>query len=169
MWAGGRLRAAILEQYQEQPSLLDPALEGMVASLVAVAREYSPGAAPAAPEAAHRLLYVLAKVRGAKTLVKLFSHDAADFLGVLAQLRRVRRPSLPRPGPLVDLVWPSPRHKPLRQALETEAPWTTRYVLLLWLSLVVMLPFDMAVFDASGRAHGLLFDLLDLAQVCHRG
>jgi hypothetical protein len=46
--------------------------------------------------------------------------------------------------------------------------WQTRYVLLLWLSLVVMLPFDMAVFDSTGRRGGLLADLLALAQVALR-
>ncbi|KAI8620187.1 tubulin folding cofactor D C terminal-domain-containing protein [Chytriomyces sp. MP71] len=118
----------VLERYQEQPVLLDPHLETLVALLLNPIRQtvHSPrGAEPRACAALHPLfvvLYVLCKVRGPKTVVKFFSHEAADLEPVLAHL----------------LATP-----------EDFGIWESRYILLLWLSLVVMIPFDLKTIDSS--------------------
>ena len=45
--------------------------------------------------------------------------------------------------------------------------WETRYVLLLWLSIIVMIPFDLSRLDGSAgpTQHRTISRLLDLAQL----
>jgi len=71
-----------------------------------------------------RRRYTLTKVRGAKTAVKAFTHEAADLPPILRAMRAIRP--------------------------DDHDLWQVRYVLLLWLSLVCMLPFEMSVFDGAG-------------------
>ena len=90
-------------------------------------------------------------------MVKLFSHDASDFQTVLDQLRAVSGNVFCVQSFLNNLF--------ARQAMDASAPWPTRYVLLLWMSLIIMLPFDLAVFDSTGRPGGLLAEIIAMAQV----
>ncbi|KAI8838863.1 tubulin folding cofactor D C terminal-domain-containing protein [Chytriomyces cf. hyalinus JEL632] len=129
------LLRVVLERYQEQPVLLDPHLEGMVSQLVEPIRRviHSPsGTVPGACKALHPLysvLYVLCKIRGAKTIVKFLTHEVADLEPTLAHLNAT--PS--------DL-----------------ALWESRYVLLLWLSLILMIPFDLKTIDSGDTSHSLV-------------
>ena len=58
--------------------------------------------------------------------------------------------------------------------LTTVQTWETRYVLLLWLSIVCMIPFDMARFDGLkdttdgglGRRRPVVERILETAKVC---
>jgi hypothetical protein len=88
-------------KYQEQPQLLDGCLEGVVQPLAALLRDHAAAAAPppgaggahpgtraAAAEVGAvcgvcRLLHVLVTVRGHKTVVRFFPHEAADLERVL--------------------------------------------------------------------------------------
>ena len=100
---------ATLEKYQECPNLLDPHLEAMMAPLVAVVRD--PGAGDGVQGAAFGLVYTLTKVRGYKTILKLFSHETTDFHPVLGRLEDVRcgarpaAPPLPTRRPAASRSW----------------------------------------------------------------
>ena len=96
MWGVSLLRQ--LEKYQEQPALLDPHLEELVTPLMGCLQAMAIAAAPdqttaAAFEPAHRagfLLHILCGVRGYKSVVRFFPHEAADLERTLALLHEVR-------------------------------------------------------------------------------
>ncbi|KAJ2757077.1 hypothetical protein GGI19_000318 [Coemansia pectinata] len=138
-----REMCSILEMYQEQPTCLDPYLERIVNRLMAVIEEYvqayhesaadiSADDTPA--EKAHvsaarmngifELVYMLCKVRGYKIVLRFFPHSVADVEPVLATL------------------W---RHT----ANLGGSNWTVRYVMLIWLSLLSMVPFDLESIDSG--------------------
>ncbi|KAJ2746356.1 hypothetical protein GGI20_001416 [Coemansia sp. BCRC 34301] len=141
-----REMCAILEMYQEQPTCLDPYLERIVGRLMLVIEEYlhayhestaSPAdalvdgaSAPNASISATRLngifelVYTLCKVRGYKIVLRFFPHSVADVEPVFATLWQHT----------ADLAGSS---------------WTTRYVMLIWLSLLSMVPFDLESIDSG--------------------
>lgn len=166
----------ILELYQEQPLLLDATLPTVIDKLMDKVREVlaeratdaSGTSAVAAPAASsdgaptsfpfqvyrnpqlHRMfqmVYLLCKTRGYKHIVKLFPHAVADLEPVLALL--------------------------LSQDPSEHGTWETRYGLLLWLSILVMIPFDLATVDstvgasaaaATGESGGLIHSIISTAQ-----
>lgn len=75
---------------------------------------------------AFKYLYLISKVRGPKHVVRLFSHEVTDVEPVLGMLSQ--------------------------QNPQDHETWEARYVLLLWLSIVCMIPFDMARFDGLKEA-----------------
>jgi hypothetical protein len=75
-----------LTKYQEQPQLLDGSLEGIVQPLAVLLRQAA--VASTAQDTARvqgvcRMLHVLVSVRGYKTVVRFFPHEAADLERVL--------------------------------------------------------------------------------------
>ena len=116
--------ADILDKYQEQPTVLDPQLEAMVVPLLeavrAVARD---GASRELLPHTCRVMYTLCKVRGYKTIVRFVPHEVADL------------------EPLVALL----------MSLDPAdyASWQVAYSLMVWLSMVVMVPFDLAIIDSG--------------------
>ncbi|TPX61395.1 hypothetical protein SpCBS45565_g07278 [Spizellomyces sp. 'palustris'] len=134
----------ILEKYQEQPHLLDPHLQRLVQPVIFKLRdtitvwherhERDEEGIMLAKVARYlypcfRYLYVLTKVRGYKTIVKFFTHEVSDLEPVLAFLETM------------DCT------------LQDPLLWEARYVLLLWLSLLSMIPFDLRNVD-SGTSSG---------------
>jgi len=143
----------VLDKYQEQSTLLDPALEGMLALTMGRARviilewhnqnqqphqhssSSSSTSSPTSPSfpfqvfdnpQLHGLLafvYILCRLRGYKTVVKFFPHEAADLEPVLHALQSQDRQNYKR--------------------------WHTRYGLLLWLSMLVLVPFDICSIDSG--------------------
>ena len=81
---------AVLDRYQEQPSLLDQSLERMVTPLLEAVRAVARGkeSDKVLPHAC-RVMYTLCKVRGYKTIVKFVPHEVAD-LEPLVHLLAVR-------------------------------------------------------------------------------
>ena len=81
---------AVLDRYQEQPSLLDQSLERMVTPLLEAVRAVARGkeSAKVLPHVC-RVMYTLCKVRGYKTIVKFVPHEVAD-LEPLVHLLAVR-------------------------------------------------------------------------------
>ncbi|XP_058024468.1 tubulin-specific chaperone D [Ahaetulla prasina] len=111
----------IMNKYQEQPHLLDPHLEWMLNLLLDIIRhEASP---PLLIHLAFQFLYLISKVRGYKTFLRLFPHEVADVQPVLNML-----------------VTQNPKE------YET---WETRYMLLLWLSVTCLIPFDLVRLDGN--------------------
>ncbi|KAK7112957.1 hypothetical protein V1264_012329 [Littorina saxatilis] len=112
---------SIVDDYQEQPHLIDPYLEEIVLKLLAIARD------PASPVGLSRevlkYLYLVTKMRGFKVVVRLLPHEVADMEPVLAMIDQ-------------------------QDPVDVEA-WQTRYMLLLWLSMVCMIPFDLHRLDSN--------------------
>lgn len=117
------------------PPFLTTPTDSLIKPLVEALRTSSPTLQPAeqaaTPTPRQRVffwLYFISKVRGPKTVVKHFTHEVSDFHKVLAELRA--------------------------QDPADNAAWTTRYILLLWMSLIAMIPFDMSILDAVAREAG---------------
>ncbi|KAF4320208.1 hypothetical protein JM18_002220 [Phytophthora kernoviae] len=133
----------ILDKYLEQSHLLDPYLHEMLDPIVAeikrVMTERRNALEAAATDEAmafpcqvyrdprlHKLfqiVYHLCKVRGYKTVVKLLPHEVSDFEPTLQLLQSQDRTD--------------------------HSAWETRYVLLLWLSMLCLVPFDLHTIDSS--------------------
>ncbi|XP_064378527.1 tubulin-specific chaperone D [Dromaius novaehollandiae] len=111
----------IMDKYQEQPHLLDRHLEWMMNSLLDIVRDS--GSPPLLVHLAFKFLYIITKVRGYKLFLPLFPHEVGDLQPVLDML-----------------VDQNPKD------CET---WETRYMLLLWLSMICLIPFDLARFDGN--------------------
>ena len=144
----------VLVQYQEQPHLLDPHLDDIISPLIAAARLIRDSSSPlhAPPHLLYRVLYLISKVRGPKTVgmthtlppfpfpcpcpccctvslslvvcaVRFFSHEASDLEPTLQLLQS--------------------------QEGAAQSKWETRYVLLLWLSILSLVPFDLKNIDSA--------------------
>ncbi|ELU05840.1 hypothetical protein CAPTEDRAFT_167258 [Capitella teleta] len=113
----------IIDQYQEQPHLLDPHLENLLKQLLDIVKDVAVVAPVKA--LAFRMLYLITKTRGYKVVVRLLPHEVADLEPVLAMLAE--------------------------QSPSDHQNWEVRYMLLLWLSMVSMIPFDMNRLDSNLR------------------
>ncbi|KAJ3937144.1 MAG: TBCD protein [Lentinula lateritia] len=126
-----------LDEYQEQSYLLDPYLEKLVTPVVERLRSH---AKEFLSDRSHRgsdfrmwrlsmLLYSYTKCRGYKTIIRFFPHEVADLWTVLGYLDAENG------------------------CAQNPEQWALRYVLLLWLSLVCMLPFHLSQFDETENGH----------------
>ncbi|XP_036329001.1 tubulin-specific chaperone D-like [Rhagoletis pomonella] len=110
----------LLSRYQEQPHLLDPQLDVLLQRLLAIVRN------KALPEglihSAFKYMYIISKVRTYKVLVKFLPHELSDLEFALEMLER--------------------------QNPKECNHWETRYMLLLWMSILVLNPFHMSRLDA---------------------
>ncbi|KAB0802179.1 hypothetical protein PPYR_04365 [Photinus pyralis] len=109
----------ILGQYQEQPHLLDSHIDQLLDKFITLIRDRS--ISDKAKHAVFKYMFVVIKVRGYKVIVRHLPHEVSDFEPVLQ---------------LLEL-----------QDKEDSETWSTRYVLLLWLSIIVMIPFHMSRLD----------------------
>ena len=133
----------ILDRYLESPTLLDPHLEEIMSKLVApsnnlIHETYGETTIEAAieaksanegPKILHTYLTLishLAKVRGYKTIKKLFTHEAVDLEPTLSCL--------------------------LSQDRSNHLLWSSRYSLLLWLSMLALVPFDISTIDSTSSS-----------------
>ena len=111
----------IVDHYQEQPQVLDPYLEEFIGSLLTKGRDRSNS--NLLTNQAFSYIYLIIKVRGHKVVVRYFPHEVQDLAPILTFLEE--------------------------QSASRSLSWQTRYVLLLWLSILVKIPFDLTRFDAS--------------------
>ena len=65
------------------------------------------------------LLTQVCKVRGYKTIVRFFPHEVSDLEQVTEMLH-----------------------------FQEETPWEVPYILVLWLSIIVLVPFDLTTIDS---------------------
>lgn len=110
----------IVGRYQEQPHLLDPHLPKLIDLLLEIVRQSNGSNSIALFHAAFKYLYQLTKVRTYKVLVKFLPHELNDLNFVINLLEVI--------GVTTD-------------------NWETRYMLLLWLSILILNPFHMARLD----------------------
>nr|XP_043907616.1 tubulin-specific chaperone D isoform X1 [Solea senegalensis] len=116
----------IMNRYQDQPHLLDPHLEWMVNMILDfVKNEQSPSSLV---HLGFRFLYIISKVRGYKIFMHQLPHEVADLQPVLDLLSK-------------------------QDSTDTET-WETRYILLLWLSMTCLIPFDLSRLDGHLDSDG---------------
>ncbi|XP_075941982.1 tubulin-specific chaperone D isoform X1 [Anarhichas minor] len=116
----------IMNRYQEQPHLLDPHLEWMLDMMLELVRsETSPASLV---HLAFKFLYIICKVRGYKIFMQLLPHEVADV------------------QPVLDLL--------SKQDPKDSETWETRYMLLLWLSMTCLIPFDLYRLDGHLGSDG---------------
>ncbi|XP_068615676.1 tubulin-specific chaperone D-like [Brachionichthys hirsutus] len=116
----------IMNRYQEQPHLLDPHLDWMLNMILAfITSEKSP---PSLVHLSFKYLSIISKVRGYKIFMQLLPHEVADV------------------HPVLDLL--------SRQDPKDTATWETRYILLLWLSMTCLIPFDLYRLDGNLASDG---------------
>jgi hypothetical protein len=138
-----RPRTSQLTKYQEESQLLDAFLEDIVAPLSSLLRRHATDSDQVSPEALKqvlgicRLLSVLVVVRGYKTVVKFFPHEAQDLERVLSVLTVVKAMS-----------------RSVQTAEDGLALWEAQAILLLWLSMLILVPFDLATIDSSSTGQG---------------
>lgn len=146
----------VLDRYQEQPYLLDPYLERIVQPITLCLRKWleylqqysaeleQPPTDPSETLSIEQLsqklqklphlLYFIVKVRGYKTIVRFFPHQVQDLSIVISTFGLV-------------LFTPESRSSRIVQIFSNPSLWHFRYILLLWLSLICMIPFDLSRFD----------------------
>ncbi|XP_054268345.1 tubulin-specific chaperone D-like [Macrosteles quadrilineatus] len=125
----------IFSQYNEQPHLLDPYLDDILSKIVSIVRQES---AVELKHTAFKYLFLLINTRGYKVIVRCLPHEVADL-------------------------------EPTLQLLEAQdsndtATWETRYCLLLWLSIIVMIPFHMSRLDSGAQSKTVMGRLCDVCQ-----
>uniref|UniRef100_A0A8C0GQS9 Tubulin-specific chaperone D n=1 Tax=Chelonoidis abingdonii TaxID=106734 RepID=A0A8C0GQS9_CHEAB len=110
-----------MDKYQEQPHLLDSHLEWMMHLLLDIVQDNrSPSSLV---HLAFKFFYIITKVRGYKIFLRLFPHEVADL------------------QPVLDMI--------AVQNPKDYETWETRYMLLLWLSMTCLIPFDLARLDGN--------------------
>ena len=117
----------LVDKYQEQPELLEPYLPDLIRRLTSNLKtpQEEDKESLVRYHAKFKYLYQLVKVVGFKSVGKRFPHEAENL-------------------PLIVKL------------LEKESPdnkqhWQTRFVLTVWLSIVIMTPFDLRKFDAGSQ------------------
>ena len=128
----------IVERYQEFSQLLDPHLEAWIAPLAAVLRAQARLGDDADMILVQRVcsvLHAFATVRGYKTVCKFFPHEAKDLEPVVHLLVRSHDARLSA--------------STIEEADELGTAWETRAVLILWLSILVLIPFDLVTVDSE--------------------
>lgn len=120
----------ICDAYQEQPHLIDPFLTEIIDKLIDLVKSSMKADLNEMKEhdellinESFKYMHALTKMRGYKKIVQHLPHEITDF------------------EPVLNLL--------ARQDMKDVYTWQTRYVLLLWLSIVCMVPFDLNRFDAN--------------------
>jgi hypothetical protein len=138
-----------MDEYQEQSYLLDPYLEELVTPLARSLRKHvqafedsdNPNYSSWRVWRLSQLLYHFIKLRGYKTIGESYIRNSAKRSN--NPERMVVRFFPHEVGDLsVVLMYMS-----AKTPYQEENQWSLRYVVLLWMSLICMLPFDLNQFD----------------------
>ncbi|RMZ99377.1 tubulin-specific chaperone D [Brachionus plicatilis] len=132
----------ICDTYQEQPHLIDPFLSDIVDKIINTIKQEIQNENPCKLliDQAFKYMHSLAKMRGYKRIVQYLPHEITDFEPVLKLLQS--------------------------QDPTNSESWETRFVLLLWLSIICIVPFDLERFDASeNQADSILNRFLKITVV----
>ncbi|KAG0005138.1 hypothetical protein BGZ65_011884 [Modicella reniformis] len=133
----------IFAEYQYQSYLMDPYMEDMTSILIAPIRKVvydtTVGDLKGQPmneqgTEAFYMLYIICKTRGYKTIVKFLPHEVSDI---------------------------EPVFEFLKMQDNRKAAWETRYMLLVWLSLMCMIPFDLRSIDSQASKASDRIPLVD--------
>eukprot|EP00249_Psilotum_nudum_P020538 c27747_g1_i1 orf=323-4195(+) len=126
-----------MEKYQEQSQLLEPHLESMVCPLMQILCNQSSGNSKTPDMKVVKkvcsIVYTLVSICGHKTVVKFFPHQTSDLEFAVALLE-ICHGEIPETSVLRE---------------ESTGQWETKCILLLWLSILVLIPFEIASVDTS--------------------
>lgn len=132
----------VLEEYQEQPQLLDPHLESLTSPLVEIltecARSLEGCGRVASTMQVCRLLQALVNTRGHKTVVRFFPNKPPDLDRALALMQRVQS---------------MPKQHEVDEDLQ-DGSWQAQCIMLMWLSSLVLIPFDISTVHIAGMSDG---------------
>ena len=123
-----------LEKYQEQGQLLEPHLESMVCPLMEILHKQATGSPRMdVVKKVCSIIYTLVTVCGYKTVFKFFPHQASH-LELAVSLLQACHDEIEQTSILRE---------------ESTGQWETKCCLLLWLSMLVLIPFDIASIDTT--------------------
>ncbi|PHT59125.1 Tubulin-folding cofactor D [Capsicum baccatum] len=129
---------SIMDKYQQQGQLLEPYLESMVSPLMSIVRSKAVELASASEEILEVIkplciiIYSLVTVCGYKAVVKFFPHQVSDLELAVSLLEKCHN---------------AQAGTSLRQ--ESTGEMEAKCVILLWLYILVLIPFDIASMDTS--------------------
>ncbi|CAD6212668.1 GSCOCG00011035001-RA-CDS [Cotesia congregata] len=130
----------IVSQYQDQPHLLDPFLEDIIGKILAVVSDVS--TSDDMKNNAFKYLFLLMSVKTYKRLVTYLPHEVIDLLPVLRMLEKQDPTDL--------------------------STWETRYVLLIWLSIISKIPFPLSRLETSSSVDPSQTILVRILELCKR-
>lgn len=121
-----------LENYQEQPGLLDPILNVVVSKIMkesltiigALSKSHNENLMIGL-KCLYQIIYVLSKIRGNKTLIKFFPSEVFIFETIILFL--------------------------VKQNLDDTENWSMNYTLILWTSVLSLVPFDIDTIDSNNN------------------
>lgn len=113
----------ILDQYQEQPHLLDRHIEELIDTCLSIARGCTPPETKPLKHLSLKFLRQIFKVRGPKEVVKRMPHEIQELVPVLRFLEN--------------------------ENLDDPEVWESGYVLVMWLSILVINPFHLKLLDGN--------------------
>lgn len=135
----------LTDPYQEQPELLDPYLGDLVQKLTSGLNDFD--ISSTRYHTIFKFLYQLIKISGFKPIGKKFPHEVDKLLLIVELLSK--------------------------EDTNDKINWQTRFVLTVWLSVVILTPFDLAKFDSnssetciSDRIYSILMKSLKLHDSC---
>jgi len=114
----------ILNRYQEQPHLIDKHMEEWLSILLVHARNRLSN--PTLSRVALKFMRLIFKVRGPKEVVKRMPHEISDLVPVLEYLES--------------------------ENLDDPSSWESGYVLVHWLSILVLNPFSLKLLDDQSQS-----------------
>ncbi|XP_029636539.2 tubulin-specific chaperone D [Octopus sinensis] len=128
---------AIIDRYQLQPAVMDPYLEGYINQLMGYIKD--PNSSKVLFRLSFQHLYLISKMRSQKLLARYLPHEVTDLPFALKLLQA--------------------------QDTEDRTTWETRYMLLLWLSIACMIPFDLNRLDTmTDGTKSVMDQILELSQ-----
>ncbi|KAK4476510.1 hypothetical protein RD792_015666 [Penstemon davidsonii] len=132
----------MMDKYQEQGELIEPYLESIVSPLMTIVRSRTTELGVASDEILEVIkpiciiIYTLVTVCGYKSVIKFFPHQVSDLELAVSLLEKCHNTNV---------------GTSLRQ--ESTGEMETKCITLLWLSILVLIPFDISSVDTS-IAHG---------------
>eukprot|EP01018_Ginkgo_biloba_P017523 Gb_00473 [translate_table: standard] len=130
---------SIMDKYQEQGQLLEPHLESIVSPLMHIVRTKTIELGAESQSIMEIIkplciiIYTLVTVCGYKTVIKFFPHQVSDLELAVSLLERCHQ---------VTSISSSIRE-------ESTGEMETKCTMLLWLSILVLIPFDMSSVDTA--------------------
>lgn len=127
-----------MDKYQEQGQLLEPYLESIVSPLMSIIRSKTTELGLASDEILEVIkplciiIYSLVTVCGYKAVIKFFPHQVSDLEIAVAVLEKCHKTT----------SGTSLRH-------ESTGEMEAKCVILLWLSILVLIPFDLSSVDTT--------------------
>ncbi|XP_014470324.1 PREDICTED: tubulin-specific chaperone D [Dinoponera quadriceps] len=128
----------ILSQYQDQHQLLDPYLERILGSLLSIIKD--DGCAENIKHNTFKYLFIIMSVKTYKKIVTYLPHEVVDLLPVLRMLEK--------------------------QNSNDVETWETRYVLLVWLSIISKIPFPLSRLETSENVESEQTIVVRILKVC---